>query len=86
MNSVYILDNVSSNHFQQVVMTKVATVLTSVPVWQTKAFVSAVKVLFSVWKALTVKVGIKIRRQLQIHQQKHIFTLVRITLEATLIS
>lgn len=46
-------------------MTKVATVLTSVPVWQTKAFVSAVKVLFSVWKALTVKVGIKIRRQLQ---------------------
>lgn len=83
MNCVYILDNVSSNHFQQVVMTKVATVLTSVPVWQTKAFVSAVKVLFSVWKALTVKVGIKIRRQLQ---QKHIFTLVRITLEATLIS
>lgn len=60
MNCVYILDNVSSNHFQQVVMTKVATVLTSVPVWQTKAFVSAVKVLFSVWKALTVKVGIKI--------------------------
>lgn len=44
-------------------MTKVATVLTSVPVWQTKGFVSAVKVLFSVWKALTVKVGIKIRRQ-----------------------
>lgn len=65
MNCVYILDNVSSNHFQQVVMTKVATVLTSVPVWQTKVFVSAVKVLFSVWKALTVKVGIKIRRQLQ---------------------
>lgn len=60
MNCVYILDNVSSNHFQQIVMTKVATVLTSVPVWQTKAFVSAVKVLFSVWKALTVKVGIKI--------------------------